>query len=179
MSKFLTTDFELTRTGRRWLAVAGLLYIGLLILMCFLPQSLYPQLKGIETPGIVRLGRLVFLPLPFNSLIQLGRIPSLGDLLVIVLQNVSNIFLLYPLMLVGSFLFKGWRTVKESVRIGFFISLTIEVTQLCLDFLFDFNRVFETDDLITNTLGAYLAFLTYQGLRLSYLRRRRMNKGSR
>lgn len=176
MSKFLDSDFELTCTGRKWVITFAFLYLGFLVLICFLPQSLYPQLKGIETPGIVRLGRLVFLPLPLNSLIHLGRIPSLRDLLVILLQNISNIFLLYPLSLAGLALFRSWRTVKKITGYGFLISLTIELTQLLLDLLFDANRVFETDDLITNTFGAYLALLTYRGLKIGYQRHGRMRE---
>ena len=36
------------------------------------------------------------------------------------------------------------------------MSLWIESSQVLLDLLFDANRVFELDDLWTNTLGAYL-----------------------
>lgn len=38
------------------------------------------------------------------------------------------------------------------------MSLFIECTQILLDILVDGNRVFEIDDLWTNTLGGYLAF---------------------
>ncbi|CCK19350.1 hypothetical protein BN193_03990 [Lactococcus raffinolactis 4877] len=45
------------------------------------------------------------------------------------------------------------------------MSLSIETTQVILDLLFNFNRVFEVDDLITNTLGGVLAYLLYQLVR--------------
>lgn len=45
---------------------------------------------------------------------------------------------------------------------SFLMSLAIETTQAILDLLFDFNRVFEVDDLITNTLGGVLAYLLYK-----------------
>ena len=45
------------------------------------------------------------------------------------------------------------------------MSLFIETTQVILDLLFNFNRVFEVDDLITNTFGGVLAYLLYQLVR--------------
>ena len=44
------------------------------------------------------------------------------------------------------------------------MSVWIELSQIVLDLLFDFNRVFEIDDLWTNTLGGYLAYLCFKGL---------------
>ncbi|WP_161940927.1 VanZ family protein, partial [Streptococcus suis] len=44
----------------------------------------------------------------------------------------------------------------------FCISLFIESTQLLLDLLIDAQRVFEVDDLWTNTLGGVLAYLVYK-----------------
>ena len=42
------------------------------------------------------------------------------------------------------------------------MSLTIEVGQVILDLLIDANRVFELDDLWTNTLGGLLALAVYR-----------------
>lgn len=42
------------------------------------------------------------------------------------------------------------------------MSLTIEVGQVILDLLIDANRVFELDDLWTNTLGGLVALGVYR-----------------
>ena len=42
------------------------------------------------------------------------------------------------------------------------MSLTIEVGQVILDLLIDANRVFELDDLWTNTLGGLVALVVYR-----------------
>ena len=44
------------------------------------------------------------------------------------------------------------------------MSLTIEVGQVILDLLIDANRVFELDDLWTNTLGGLVALAAYRFL---------------
>ena len=142
---------------KRWVAIGTILYALFVMVICFMPQ---PQLTGYTTPGIVKWGRLVFLLRPFNSLLSLGQVTSLGQLAWIISQNLLNVFLLYPLMTGLLLLFPSLRFWKKAVAVAFMTSCFIEFTQLFLDFAIDANRVFEIDDLITNTLGGYLAYLT-------------------
>ena len=136
-------------------------YILLLCLMCFLPQV--PE-KGMETPGIQQFGRIVVLLIPFNSFVNLGQITSLLQLIKVFVQNGMNVFLLSPLIFQLLWLFPKLRSTKRLLFASFAISLFIECTQILLDILIDANRVFEIDDLWTNTLGGYLAFLFYKFL---------------
>lgn len=143
----------------------AILYLIAICLMCFLPKSVYPTVKTIETPGIQHFGRVVAILTPFNTLVHLGKVPNLSDLFYIVLQNVANIFLLFPLILALCLLRPDVRQLKKVVVVSFLMSLTIETSQAILDLLFDFNRVFEIDDLITNTVGGILAYGCYQWIR--------------
>ena len=135
---------------------------------CFTPQPQLPT--GVETPGIQTFGRLVFLLTPLNSLWNLGEVTSLLQLFWIFLQNALNILLLFPLIFQLLYLMPGLRNTKKVILFSFLLSLGIECTQLVLDFFFDFNRVFEIDDLWTNTLGGYLAWLLYKGLHKNKIR---------
>lgn len=159
LNNLLKTDGELTVKGRIFLTWGSIFYILLLCLMCFLPQVLE---KGMETPGIQQFGRIVVLLIPFNSFINLGQITSLYQLIKVFVQNVMNIFLLSPLIFQLLWLFPKLRSTKRLLFVSFAISLFIECTQILLDILIDANRVFEIDDLWTNTLGGYLAFLLYK-----------------
>ncbi|RGN67081.1 VanZ family protein [Streptococcus anginosus] len=159
LNNLLKTDGELTVKGRIFLTWGSIFYILLLCLMCFLPQV--PE-KGMETPGIQQFGRIVVLLIPFNSFINLGQITSLYQLIKVFVQNVMNIFLLSPLIFQLLWLFPKLRSTKRLLFVSFAISLFIECTQILLDILIDANRVFEIDDLWTNTLGGYLAFLLYK-----------------
>ena len=161
LNNLLKTDGELTVKRRTFLTWGSILYILLLCLMCFLPQV--PE-KGMETPGIQQFGRIVVLLIPFNSFINLGQITSLYQLIKVFVQNVMNIFLLSPLIFQLLWLFPKMRSAKGVLFASFSMSLFIECTQILLDILIDANRVFEIDDLWTNTLGGYLAFLFYKFL---------------
>lgn len=161
LNNLLKTDGELTVKGRTFLTWGSTFYILLLCLICFLPQV--PE-KGMETPGIQQFGRIVVLLIPFNSFINLGQITSLYQLIKVFVQNVMNIFLLSPLIFQLLWLFPKLRSTKRLLFASFAMSLFIECTQILLDILIDANRVFEIDDLWTNTLGGYLAFLFYKFL---------------
>ena len=138
-----------------------------IVCFCFTPQPQLPT--GVETPGIQTFGRLVFLLTPFNSFWKLGEVTSFLQLFWIFLQNALNILLLFPLVFQLLYLYPNLRKTKKILFLSFLLSLGIECTQLVLDFFFDFNRVFEIDDLWINTLGGYLAWVLYRKLNVTKL----------
>lgn len=162
MKRLFQVEGNLTQTGRLLAGLVAGLYCLLIILMCFLPADWYPSYKAFSTPGMLQVGRFYFLLTPFNSLVHGGELTSPSDFFWVVAQNISNIFLLYPLVLCLVFLSEQWQSLRAVVKYSFCMSLTIECTQLLLDFLFDAGRVFEVDDLWTNTLGGLLAYGTYR-----------------
>ena len=153
---------------RKLLGLGLVCYSICIVCFCFSPQPQLPT--GVETPGIQHLGRLVFLLTPFNSLWKFGEVTSLFQLFWIFLQNALNILLLFPLIFQFLYLSPSLRETKKVIFLSFLLSLGIECTQLALDFFFDFNRVFEIDDLWTNTLGGYLAWILYKLLHKNKIR---------
>ena len=147
---------------KKLLSLGIVLYSLCIVCFCFTPQPQLPT--GVETPGIQTFGRLVFLLTPLNSLWNLGEVTSLGQVIWIFLQNILNVFLLFPLVFQLIYLFPSLRQTKKVIVFSFLLSIGIECMQLVLDFFFDFNRVFEVDDLWTNTLGGYIAWLLYKQL---------------
>lgn len=141
----------------------------LLAVLCFTPQTSDGGVLNFKLDGMVKLGQMYFIFIPFNSLINAFSAPTLRDFVLAIIQNLLNIGLLYPLVLACLFLFEKWYALKTVLWSGFLISLLIETTQLLLDVTINAGRVFEVDDLITNTLGAYLAYLTYDRLSETYL----------
>lgn len=153
---------ELTLKGRQlgWSLVV--IYGTLLVLLCWTPQ--YGIIDGVETPNVFSVGRMVFLLVPFNSLVSFGELDTALEIGWVIGQNAMNVFLIFPLMLGLLGLFPNLRNLKTILWLSFAISLTIEVGQLILDLLIDANRVFEIDDLWTNTLGGAIAFWAFNRL---------------
>ena len=156
------------KTHNHILVLGVIFYSICIVYFCFTPQGHSPV--GVETPGIQHLGRLVFLLTPFNSFWKLGEVSDVGQLSWIFLQNILNVFLLFPLVFQLLYLLPNLRKTKKVLLFSFLVSLGIECTQLVLDFFFDFNRVFEIDDLWTNTLGGYLAWFFYKQLHKNKIR---------
>lgn len=155
---------ETKNIKNRLLTVFIISYGIAIAVMCFWPQ---PALfDGKITPNIIKIGRLRLLLIPFNSFVSLPAIHSLSQLVWLFLQNAMNVLLLYPLGLAYFALKSKKQTSLKLLILGFTISLSIEVTQLILDLLLDANRVFEVDDLMTNTFGIYLAYQTIKKLGL-------------
>lgn len=154
--QWLNKSERLLRKYRYVLLISYSLFVGVI---CFLPQH---TISSAETPGIERLGHLVFLLTPFNSIVHFGEISNFKHLIWIIGQNVINIFLLLPAVFLLVDMFPTLRSAKKVIVLSFLLSLFIECTQLFLDALIDANRVFEIDDLWTNTLGGYLAYLLYK-----------------
>ena len=158
----------MTRKRELILRLGVAVYSLCIVCFCFTPQPQLPT--GVETPGIQTFGRLVFLLTPFNSLWNLGEVTSPLQLFWIFLQNALNILLLFPLIFQLLYLIPALRKTKRVILLSLLLSLSIECTQLVLDFFFDFNRVFEIDDLWTNTLGGYLAWVLYKLLHKNKIR---------
>lgn len=152
---------------RRVVQVFALAYAVFVAVICFMPQ---PNFGLEETPGIQHFGRVVVLLRPFNTLWGWQEINSFRQLVWVICQNLMNIFLLYPLVLSLLHLFPRLRSMARAVKLAFYLSLSIELTQVVLDLVFDANRVFELDDLWTNTLGGLLAYLTYRHVTSKYLK---------
>lgn len=149
-----------------WLALIG--YTIAIALMCFTPQ---PKLfDSIHTPNIIMWGRLRLLLVPFNTLVSLTKSVSLFEAFWFTIQNVMNVSLLFPLVLLIHLLTDRWHGYKNSFKLGLCISLTIEVTQLVLDLAIDANRVFELDDIWTNALGALIAYFVYRYVKMKFVR---------
>lgn len=163
LSTWIDQRGELTPAGRRLTKGLLVLYSLALIVLCWTPQ--YGVVDGVETPDIQYFGRVVVLLTPFNSLTNFDQLDSLKEIVFVLGQNITNIFLLTPLILGLLALFPRFRSWKRVVLTSFVLSLTIELGQVVLDILIDANRVFEIDDLWTNTLGGLVALGIYKLLR--------------
>ena len=73
-----------------------------------------------------------------------------------------NAFMFMPLGFLLPLIWKSFRQVKKTVVFGIFLSQTIEVCQL---FCF---RATDIDDLMMNTLGAFLGYLCWKLLKLVF-----------
>jgi glycopeptide antibiotics resistance protein len=94
-----------------------------------------------------------------------GRVATFRILLLPILDArpldaVLNTIMMLPLAAL-LYLVAGVRRKSRVVLIGFLISLTIETTQGVLDLTLHANRWADVNDLLSNTLGAWLGYLWF------------------
>lgn len=159
MAEWFKEDKGLSIWKKRCVFLFLMLYLLFLIRLCFGPQLVG---GGGETPGIQHFGRVVVLLIPFNSIVNAGQLKTFWDYVWVFGQNVSNIFLLFPVMFLFLILYPGLRSFKRITLLAFCFSIGIELTQVIIDILWDANRVFEIDDLWTNALGGTIALIVYR-----------------
>lgn len=87
-----------------------------------------------------------------NPGVNLNLIPF-ADMLASPQNTLLNVALFLPLGFLLPLIWEQFRNIKHTVLFGFGMSLTIELLQMLT------LRATDINDLITNTLGAYLGFL--------------------
>lgn len=90
-----------------------------------------------------------------NPGLNLNLIPF-ADMLASPRNTLLNVALFLPLGLLLPLIWEHFRTTKNTVLFGFGMTLTIELLQILV------GRATDINDLITNTLGAFLGFLLWK-----------------
>jgi glycopeptide antibiotics resistance protein len=73
-------------------------------------------------------------------------------------QIIGNVLVLMPLSFFGGFIFPKMRKLSNAVISCFLVSLLVEVIQLIMNYFYLGNRVFDTGDLLLNTLGGLIGY---------------------
>ncbi|WP_461219425.1 VanZ family protein [Lapidilactobacillus salsurivasis] len=77
-------------------------------------------------------------------------------------QNLGNLIMLAPLTLLAPCLVPRFQRFWQSLALGFLTSLSIECTQLLMNYFYLGNRVFDLSDLLLNTGGSLLGWLIFK-----------------
>ena len=121
-----------------------------LLLCCYLSVT-FTEIVGIPTVSEISrmsgLGENIFNPV-------INFVPFADGLS---LSFILNIFLLMPLGFLCPFISRTWEHAGNTVLLGLSLSLLIEVSQL-----FTLYRATDIDDLLTNTLGAFIGWLCFR-----------------
>ena len=149
-SKNASSKFVIT--ARVFLAA----YFVLLMLLTLTPFSWQRNIfQGIVTVDWQYRHNII----PFFTIIEMLRS---GEWEFAAQQLIGNAALLAPLGILIPFAFKGWRTWKKVLGLGFLLSLFIEVAQLTGGVAFNHSyRIFDIDDILLNTIGVAFGYGLY------------------
>ena len=128
-----------------------LMYINLFVITRFVFYELH-KVDGKVLPLKFDVNKIWPLDLNLEPLIHLFDYESRSEAFV---NLYGNIGMFVPTGIILPILYKGVDRLWKAVAIGFSMSLTIEVSQLLF-----YERTSDVDDLILNTIGVAIGFLT-------------------
>ncbi|MGH1283843.1 VanZ family protein [Bacillus toyonensis] len=107
--------------------------------------------------------------IPFASIFKdIGQIGSAydGDVLFmigLIVRNVGgNVLLLMPLGFLAPFIWDTYKKIKNTILLGFTISVSIELLQLIESLFSGSARITDIDDVICNVLGSIIGYFIYK-----------------
>lgn len=95
--------------------------------------------------------------IPFETILRYINYSQYFNVDLIILNLVGNLFIFTPMGFLLPLLSKRFRRAWVIICLGFLSSLTVETVQ----FIFTVGSA-DVDDLLLNTLGAWLGYLAYQ-----------------
>lgn len=129
--------------------------------------TLFPLPIGFPS-SVENLNRSVNI-IPFASIIKdIGQIGSAydGDVLFmigLIVRNVGgNVLLLMPLGFLAPLIWNKFNKVKNTILLGFIISVSIELLQLIESLVNGWGRITDIDDVICNVLGSIIGYSIYK-----------------
>ncbi|MBJ7948911.1 VanZ family protein [Bacillus cereus group sp. N24] len=107
--------------------------------------------------------------IPFASIFKdIGQIGSAydGDVLFmigLIVRNVGgNVLLLIPLGFLAPIIWDTYKKIKNTILLGFTISVSIELLQLIESLFSGSARITDIDDVICNVLGSIVGYFIYK-----------------
>ncbi|MFC6314515.1 VanZ family protein [Lapidilactobacillus achengensis] len=126
-----------------------LTYLNLLLSVTVFPFLIFPLGSPIHQ-------------LDFGKQTLLTELNPLAFLGYQVSQNLGNLIMLAPLTFLAPLLVARFQRFWQSLALGLLTSLSIECTQLLMNYFYLGNRVFDLSDLLLNTSGSLLGWLLFK-----------------
>ena len=140
-------------------------------IICLWSIKIYQKRKNIlikqkKKNAIIAFGSYILIMLqmsillrPFGKINEIDLIPfnMPGGLRYIILYALANVFVFLPIGILIPLIWDGMRNIKRILLAGFLMSLSIEIFQFILK-----CGVFQTEDLIVNTVGSGLGYWIYK-----------------
>ncbi len=148
-----------------WKEIVSFLFV---VYICMVVAvTLFPLPIGFPS-NIENLNRSVNI-IPFASIIKdINQIGSAYDgdalfMIGLIVRNVGgNILLLMPLGFLAPILWDKYKKFKNTILLGFTISVSIELLQLIQSLFSGVGRITDIDDVICNVIGCILGYFIYK-----------------
>ncbi|WP_125572054.1 VanZ family protein [Lacticaseibacillus songhuajiangensis] len=134
--------------ARKVVYLLFLIYLGCTFSLTLFPINIFTPSNAIHN-------------LPFGMQTNVVNLSPLAWAKYDLLQSVGNILLLVPLGFLLPILSQRFSSLGKITFTGLLLSLTIESTQLAMNFFYLGNRIFDMSDLFLNTAGCIIGWFSF------------------
>lgn len=158
--------WKMNKTSSHTLKRELILNIFFIYILCFLSITLFPL--------YIAFGRNVhwfsvnIIPViaTVREVSNITQDPNMHSFMVrFWIRNIfGNALLLMPLGVMLPTIWRRFQRLRETALFAFCLSLCIEIIQLFSSYIGNVGRAFDIDDIILNTIGAWIGFILYDKL---------------
>jgi glycopeptide antibiotics resistance protein len=139
------------------------LNIFFIYILCLLSVTLFPLIIGFGERNNWISVNLIPIIGTAKEVSSITSDPNMQNFMIkFWIKNIfGNILLLLPLGVMMPMLWKQFDCKKKMILFAFCLSLSIETLQLLSGFIGNMGRAFDIDDILLNTIGAFIGFILY------------------
>ncbi|MCM0650156.1 VanZ family protein [Clostridium swellfunianum] len=140
------------------------LNVFFIYILCLIGVTLFPLRINFDRDYIwVSVNAIPFMR-TIKDIINITDNPNMYSFMIkFWIKNIGgNLILLLPLGILIPILWSRFNSAVKTVFVSFCLSLSIEVLQLISFYIGNAGRAFDVDDILLNTIGAYIGYIIYK-----------------
>jgi len=141
-----------------------ILNVFFIYILCLINVTLFPLEISFDRDYLWISVNLIPLVGTIREIVKTTNDPNMPSYMIgFWIKNiVGNVILLLPFGIMVPMLWSKFKSAVKTTLCAFCISLSIEVLQLLSCFVGNIGRAFDVDDILLNTIGAFIGYIIYK-----------------
>ena len=157
--------FRLSRAKDKFsLKREAILNVFFIYMLCLIGVTLFPLMISFDREYTWISINVIPVMGTLKDITKIAIKPNMYEFMIkFWIKNIGgNLILLLPFGAIVPILWKKFSSADRITSLAFCLSLSIEVLQLLSVYIGNTGRVFDIDDILLNTIGAYIGYIIYK-----------------
>ncbi|WP_333888176.1 VanZ family protein [Clostridium sp.] len=141
-----------------------ILNVFFIYILCFIGVTLFPLKISLDRDYTWISVNVIPVMSTVKEITNITNDPNMHSFMIkFWIKNIGgNLILLFPLGVMVPILWSKFNSAIKTTFFAFCLSLSIEVLQLLSTYIGNAGRAFDIDDILLNTVGAYIGYIFYK-----------------
>lgn len=141
-----------------------ILNVFFIYILCFIGVTLFPLKISLDRDYTWISVNVIPVMSTVKEITNITNDPNMHSFMIkFWIKNIGgNLILLFPLGIIVPILWSKFNSAIKTTFFAFCLSLSIEVLQLLSAYIGNAGRAFDIDDILLNTVGAYIGYIFYK-----------------